>query len=715
MVRIFLINLLFTATVLAHTHSGPKSAAKGAPSPGVCNHGPAQTLGVDAQPTLNKPLPAIPSSSLLNTNALKNKSLRNVLEDTEEKAGINFDLDFKVLILTATDNAASEEPAVGQIIEAIRNYGIQYEHRVLTLNGEQLSDTSLKLTNSDGSGKYFAIVLSNGQLAYKKTDGNFASALTPAQWQELTLYKQKFKVRQVSLFTYPTANLGVKFLADQSTTETNKLIPSLLARSLDKALPAEAEIPLENVWYYPTVITDPTIAQPVYFLKNNKSPEGKVIAGALTRYSDGREEMNFFFAQSIYHMSSIATAPTWIHWVTRNFFLGKRRVYMNVHIDDFFLATTLFEISHFESEVSDPYVYRITADDLDFYVDWQKNTFRSQAKNDEYRIELAYNGQGIFEHGGIVGYTGDELFQSSRKHLSEFYWLTHTFTHGDLNWLSYSKSMWELKANILVAQDFFATPEEKKYYSADSIVTPRISGFFNPGALKALHDNKIIYSVGDNTRKEILPAYQHIGLWTTEAFNGFDGIFIVPRYATEIYYNVSLPRELEAEYNFVYRKHFGRDLSQNEIFERESLRVSRQLLNYQPSPYMFHQSNMRSFPWENGKRMSLVSVWMDEVLKEVRKFSTLPILSEKMGDLGPIYLERMAFESCGYKARLKITRGQIVGLTSTSEQNCPVYISGASFKEAAIKREDYGPEHTEKFNSKAGQKLNLTLKQSIKL
>lgn len=707
MTKLFFLTLFLVFNSNAHVASRE-------PSPGVCNHGPAQTLGIEKSVQLTEPLPELTLDESFKSFSVE-KVKHGFFSNTPKSGRLNFDLDFKVLILTATNNANLEEPAVGQIIEALRNYGIQYEHRVLTLNGDRLSDESLKLTNADGSGKYFAVILSNAVLAYQKSDGSFASALTKAQWDEFTLYKQKYKVRQVSLFTYPTPSLGVKFLAEQSTTEANTLIPAEKVYGLDKALPRGSEIPLENVWYYPTVITDPKLAEPIFYLKNNQSTEGKVIAGAITRYSDGREEMNFFFAQSIYHMSSIATAPTWIHWVTRNLFLGKRRVYMNVQIDDFFLATGLFEITQFESEISEPYVYRLTSDDLDFYVDWQKNVFRQLAKNNEYRIELAYNGQGIFEHGGIAGYAGDALFKAARANLSEFYWLTHTFTHGDLNWLPYDKSFWELKANIQVAQDFFSTPDEKKYYSPDSIVTPRISGFFNHGALKALYDNKIIYSVGDNTRKEILPPYQQIGLWTNESFNGFAGIFIVPRYATEIYYNVSLPRELEAEYNFIYNKYFNRDLSNEEIFEREAQRVSRQLLNYQPSPYMFHQSNMRSFPWKNGRRMSLVSVWMDEVLKEVRKYSNLPIISEKMSRLAPIYLERMAFDSCEYSARLKVDSGYIVSLSSTSKQSCPVYISGASFKEKALTKEDYGPEHTEKFNSNAGQKLNLTLKQSIKL
>lgn len=714
MVRIFLyISLFLVQLADAHLVSG----SKGVPSPGVCNHGPAQTLGIERPLELNAPLPKIVSekSPVLDSKKhLQKKSLKLFSENFETTA-YSADMDFKILILSATSNANLEEPGVGQIIESLRNYGIQYEHRVLTLNGERLSEDTLNLVNQDGSGKYFAIILSNGQLAFKKNDGTFASALSPIQWAELNQYKINYKVRQVSLFTYPTPALGVKYLVEQSTTESNTLIPSALAKSLDKALPDQSEIPLENVWYYPAVITDSKISEPVYFLKNNKSDEGKVVAGVVTHFPDGREEMNFFFAQSIYHMSSIATAPTWIHWVTRNFFLGKRRIFMNVQIDDFFLATGLFEITKYESDVNEPYVYRLTSDDLNFYVEWQNKIFRQQAKNDDFRIELAFNGQGILDHGGIVGYAGDELFQTSKKFLKDFDWLTHTFTHGDLNWLPYDKSFWELKANVMVAQDFFSDTEDQKYFSADSMVTPRISGFFNRGALKALYDNKIIYTVGDNTRKEILPPFQHIGLWTTEAFNGFDGIFIVPRYATEIYYNVSLPRELEAEYNFVYNKYFGRDLKHEEIFEREGSRVSRQLLNYQPSPYMFHQGNLRSFPWKNGQRMSLVSVWMDKVLSEVRKYSTLPILHEKMSVLAPIYLERMAFESCGYKARLKVQRGYIVGLTSTSTQNCPVYISGASFKETSVSKENYGPEHTEKFNSLAGQNLNLTLKLSIKL
>jgi len=93
------------------------------------------------------------------------------------------------------------------------------------------------------------------------------------------------------------------------------------------------------------------------------------------------------------------------------------------------------------------------------------------------------------------------------------------------------------------------------------------------------------------------------GWYTTEAVNGFDGMFVLPRYcyymhtyiidmismATNIYYDVSLPDEEESEYNHIYNDFWGMDVDLEFIYDQERIRVLPYLLQYRHDPYMFHQ------------------------------------------------------------------------------------------------------------------------------
>jgi hypothetical protein len=73
------------------------------------------------------------------------------------------------------------------------------------------------------------------------------------------------------------------------------------------------------------------------------------------------------------------------------------------------------------------------------------------------------------------------------------------------------------------------------------IIPPAITGLHNGDALRAWSDRGITNVVGDNTRPVLLnPVNEYWPLITTVAANGFAGMQITPRWATNIYYNVRI-------------------------------------------------------------------------------------------------------------------------------------------------------------------------------
>jgi len=61
------------------------------------------------------------------------------------------------------------------------------------------------------------------------------------------------------------------------------------------------------------------------------------------------------------------------------------------------------------------------------------------------------------------------------------------------------------------------------------------------------------------------------------------------RFATNIYYDCSLPAEAESEYNHFYNSYWGKNQKLDFIMKEEASRVLSDLLTYRHDPHMFHQ------------------------------------------------------------------------------------------------------------------------------
>lgn len=696
-----LLNLFFMTKVFATNYPA-----------GFCNHGELSTAGIEKEFSNLNPLPNLSVAEFKQVKTEKKQ--KDFFNDSADKYSV---IEMKILFLSATNDILTE-PGVGQIEQSLLSLGLPFEHVVLTEGGKRLSDLPLSLTTDTGGGKYYGIVTTTGLLAFQNQAGDFQSALTPTQWSQLEDYEKRFHVRRAAMYSYPTAKLGVAPL-DTDHTIDNRITLAPKIKPYATGLIDNVEMPLTLAYHYPSKLVPlgPTdngnkIQPFAYFQKINSSDRDKPLAGVIVTYPDEREQLHFFFAQSKYSTTSVALTQVWIQWLTRGMYLGKRRMHLNIQIDDVFLSTGLWDpyggnpLENPRIDDIESYIYRLTADDLQAFSDWQKKELRTLTKNPAFRIEMAFNGRGIWEYGG---YARDPLMKKSQELIPEFHWVTHTYTHPDFNWQPYYIVDWELKANKQIAQDLFG--DQTKWFSPNSIVTPRISGLFNPFVLQALLDNQLFSVVGDNTRKEILPPNIHDGLYTTKEFNGYDGVLIIPRYATNIFFNASTPTETAAEYNYLYHNHFGRDSTIQEIYERERLRVAKQLLNFEYAPYMFHQGNMRTFPWE-GSRDSLLSIWLKEIIGEIRKYSTLPLLHYKMDDLVKLYKERMQFEQCDFSAKLIYTKGKASSILATSRQACTATFTGINAVDNVqlTKWENYGPDITTYFKMKGNETVKIQLR-----
>ncbi len=604
----------------------------------------------------------------------------------------NYEADFKILILSAVDNERLD-PGLKLAIETLESFWIPYEVVVLTADGLRRDDIKLEYTHPSGAAKYSGVITTEFNLSYKnKITQQYESALSPSEWEELFLFTRMFNIRQVSLFTYPQAYIGVEEVSGVDHGAANAV--KLEAKGLSKytsGIKTDPVIAIKDVWHYPVNIL-PTHEKSTraisYFTTVSTS-----VSGVLHRTEDDREQMHFFFTQSKNLLLSKYLAPIWVKWLVRNLYTGKRRTYLSVQIDDVFIPTELWDSRTLSGRRFEKQLYRSTVADIDHYLTFQNEYLKEQTKDYHFKIEMAFNGKGILDYGGLQV---DPLSIYLQREARSFNWVSHTYNHFELDHLSYDEVASEVVDNNKAAFKFLA--ENIDLYSTRGLVTPRISGLFNGNALESFADHNYHYVIGDNTVKNLAPiGSKHIPRKTTNELNGYEGITIIPRFPNDIFYNVSIPWELQTLFNHLYHYRGPDRLDVEEILEKNANELTSALLSFDYSMHMFHQANMRIFEYQ-GKNESLLSLWFKRGIARYREFSDLPLKSLSFDQVIDAYNNRVKYEACGLRTRFKFINKIVKEIKISSESECLVPITGLEHFSLITpefrKSEIFGPDKT---------------------
>ncbi len=605
----------------------------------------------------------------------------------------NYAVNFKVLIISAVDKE-KDDPGLIAAKQALDNMWIPYDVLVLTQEGLRKTDVTLDLVNPDGSGKYIGIILTERDLSFKnKADPKekFIGALSADEKQTLTNYTAKYNARLVSLFTYPQEAVGVKEIENVNHFEINAVTFTEGLRDYAQGFEFGREVGLRDNWHYPVEIipSKEFKTEPIAYYSNIKNS----VAGIINKFPNGREEMHFFFSQSKTALITRYFSPIWIKWLTKNLYLGKRRVYLTAQVDDFFIPTDLWDVNAKKEPAYGTNLFRIKKSDVANLIRFQNGDLRDLTGDDEYKIEMAYNGFGIDSFGGVKL---DELALYTFYRAHEFSWVSHTYTHLELTKVNYTDAFKDINSNIDFSQKFLKSAWENITF--DGIVTPRISGLFNGEALRAIHDNGIKYVIGDNTKPKLVsPVSKHWPRITTQELNGFDGLYIIPRYPNDIFYNISTINELETIFNHFYKFEEAYRYNAAKILNKNAREATLHLLDYDYAPYMFHQANLRTIEYE-GKAESLMSLWFKNVISEYRKYSNLPMPSATFKKLSELYIERMNYDKCEVTAKFFYVDKLMDKITINSKNKCAIPITGVKPQDITAARkfrsETYGPDHT---------------------
>ena len=582
-------------------------------------------------------------------------------------------IDLNVLII-ASDGQEVELQAIKQALDYLETpYTIYVASQ--TPNGL----TPDKLSNGC-HGFYQGVILTNGTLSYYNGT-NWVSALSQQEWTNLWNYEATMGVREISWYTYPTADFGYQPPNGEVDTSTTPLLMNLTAQG-QAAYPylnANTALTIQNAYTY--------LAQPLadgatipLFSDSN----GNALVAVRT-YPDGRQALSMTFDSNPNLIHSIVLSYGVINWLTQGLFLGERHIYMSPQIDDVFIDDSVWlPTTPCGTPVDNTgATYRITSDDLQAVITWQADKMLDPLEAN-LTLTMAYNGYGTTADA----YTPDTLTPFATANQNQFYWVSHTYDHTNLDNLDYATATTEITLNDQVAATLGLTN-----FSVQNMVTPDVSGLTNANFLQAAYDNAIRYLVSDTSVAGYNNPSPNAGIYNTLQ----PAILMLPRHPNNLFYNVSTSDEWVAEYNCLYSGFWGRNLAYQDVLDKESQTLVTYLLKGDLDPWMFHQPNLRAYDGTH----TLLGDLLDLTLQKYAQHYTLPILSPTMDSLGQIVANRMQYNDAGVTA--SIIPG--VSITIAAQKAASVPVTGLNTADAEI----YGGQPISYINLTAGQSVTLPL------
>jgi hypothetical protein len=542
-------------------------------------------------------------------------------------------LDAKLLIIAADGN----EPVLSAIQRAVEYTGIPYTLYIASKTPGGFTPGML----SDGGAHAFyqGIVLTTGSLAYLN-GSTWTSAFSASEWQTLWDYQAKYRVRAAIGYVYPTADLGYGPSTGVDAT-TNPISATLTSsgRPVFSDVNADNPLVITKAWAY--------LAPAAGTGTNVLLTDSRGDALALVRtYPDGRQVFSMTFDGNSFLVHSLALMHGVLNWVTGGLFLGERHIYMSPQVDDIFI----------DDDIYGGGTYRISG--VDWAIDnaWQTQA-QLQAQEAGVRIHMAFNGEGT-----TGTYSLDTLTPAAEATQFQFPWINHTFSHQNLDSCSYAVAYQEITHNDQIAASMGFTDYDKR-----ALVTPDVSGLKKPSAMQAAYDAGVRFLVTDTSQ----PGYDNPTPQAGIRNPLQPAILMIPRRPTNLYYNVTTPTQWANEYNFLYHNYWGRDLTYDEILDKESDVLLQYLLRGEVDPWMFHESNLRAYDGVH----TLLGDLLDRAVAKYRKLLVLPIVSPNFVTTGTWVDNRMRCDAAGIRASFTPTQGT---MTITASEAVIVPVTGLS-------------------------------------
>jgi hypothetical protein len=586
----------------------------------------------------------------------------------------------------------------------LNGYGIPFQVLLVPQTG-----VTLPALNSSSGGNFGGVIVAS-QVSYDYGGGNFSSALTADQWNQIYAYQTDYGVRMVQYDVYPGPLFGATALGGCCNSGVEQLISFTNTTGFAQAgIKTGAGVSTQGLYHYPATVSDATTTWQIAQFAAGGGFQAST-AAVINNFA-GRQQMAFFIGWATdWSATSNFLQHAYITWLTRGLYAGYRRINYNTQIDDMFLPTGLYLPNGTE--------YRVTPSDMTQVASWVPKIQAKMPAGSSYFPEIGHNGNGNVEAAVAVNEDDQtcspfsieydeipdtplefkkplgsginewpltpttykitaqcvrkdplEVWFATAANRDKFMHISHTHTHLELNNATYADALKEIQFN----QAWFKqTGIQNGKFSSGGLIPPAITGLHNGDVLRAWTTAGLTHCVGDNTRP-VLRNQQNF-MWpstTSVANDGFDGFLVLPRWATRIYYNCDTPACTTQEW---IDTSAGSGNFQN-LLDAEKADTMRHLFGLYHDGYMFHQANLRTARLAaitiNGvsSKISIFQAWVETNVQEFARLVNWPMITLKQDDLAKSFKARQGRDACNYGMSWTKTNNQITGVTVTANGN----------------------------------------------
>ena len=616
----------------------------------------------------------------------------------------------KLRLLVITTGDETQDLGLTYIKPVLDEMDVPYD--VLNAETDNLTTTMLASSSSGIAcsavevgcvGNYNGIILTNSDLV-----PNF----TPSEWDVLHDYQKDFHVRKVVLSGWPGTywdpdppygiylDYGLVYSSSGTAYDGQWTVPDADSKAIFEYVNQDNPLAITDFAFAAVPRNDDTgprdgsVPNVVPLLK---TPAGETLVSVI-RYmmpsvatTPVREVLLSTITNASYLIHSQALAYEFVNWVTQGVFVGGRKVHMAAHLDDLFIPDELWDP---ELQATNPlHTYRLNSDDINNAVSKQI-AFRAAhpTAGNAFKLDFAFNGSGAVvdpaaKQKNLVANLSDDLVAAVVANKAQFRFINHTFTHADMDKvpvpanascdyptlttvkaikqeIAKNRKVWGLlglpqkSANnrVLVSgnhsglKDRNCTDIPELHLGMSNVQdddVPFPAGA-NPLFLKAAANAGVDYLASDASQTN-----QAVEQYITEVNDGSNrDRIMLPRWPTNLFFNVTNPEQLVDEYNYIFHQRFL-DAGENPCFipgaictprdypailAAEADNALRHMLTFKKWPHFFHQTNLAKYDADGN---TLQFDWLNSVYAEYEKLFKLPVKNYPFYYIGDQTQERL--------------------------------------------------------------------------
>ena len=605
-------------------------------------------------------------------------------------------IDMKLLVIT-NGKTEADFPAIKQALDYL---GTPYDVFDMTVTPGGI--TAAMLSDGNCHGYYQGVIYTFGNWMY----------VLPGASTDLLAYEQTYHVRQLNWFVYPDPNFGLE--SYDSQVDAFSTYSANFAPAADQVFSyANTATPLKfsNAFIYLTKPVDGSVTS---------LPAGASVTPLLTddaghalsviyNPGDGREYLSQTFDSNPYLMHNLITSYGLVNWVTKGVFLGEFHVYAIPQVDDVFIndhewqgTTECYDAAHdrTDSDADSLNAVRMVGSDVDALLAWQQQKQQNPLLSN-FVLHMAFNGVGTTGDVNQGGYSPDTLTPEFLKYQADFKWISHTWDHPDtLNGQTVSFIDNEILTNNQQAAALGLT-----YYNPANMVTPGVTGLNDATYVNRAVADGVKYVVTDtsvlNTPNNGPNPSPNVGM--VDSINS--GLYLVPRHANNLYFNVATPDGWTAEYQCIYSGTQYSSYNYLNILDNISQSFVANMVKGDMDPQMFHQPNLVAYDGTH----SLVGDLYDSTFNLYLSLFKLPVLSPTLDQVGQAMQQRNNYNLSGMTASL-VNAGSVdasisITVPTGTVASATIPVTGLSSNGSEV----YGGQNISHINVNAGDTIALPL------